>query len=55
MTNKEIIVAVIIHLIIPLIGLILFFKLARKMKSEMTYPPILEFFLIFATYGSLLF
>jgi hypothetical protein len=54
MTIKEIIIAVIIHLIIPIFGLIIFLKLAAKMKSEMIYPPILEFFIIFATYGGLL-
>jgi len=54
MTIKEIIIAVIIHLIIPVFGLIMFLKLSTKMKLEMIYPPILEFFIIFATYGGLL-
>ena len=31
---KEIIIAVIIHLIIPIVGLFMFLKLATKMKSE---------------------
>jgi fatty acid desaturase len=55
MTIKEIIVAVIIHLIIPTIGIFLFLKLIAKMKSDnIIHPPILEFFIIFATYGGLL-
>lgn len=54
MTIKEILTAVIIHLIIPLFGFIMFLKLAKRMKSEIKYPPILEFFIIFATYGGLL-
>jgi len=51
---KEIIIAVIIHLIIPIVGLFMFLKLATKMKSEIIHPPILEFFIIFATYGGLI-
>jgi hypothetical protein len=55
MTIKEIIVAVIIHLIIPTVGIFLYLKLIAKMKSDnIIHPPILEFFIIFATYGGLL-
>ena len=55
MTIKEIILVVIIHLIIPTIGIFLFLKLIAKMKSDkIIHPPILEFFIIFATYGGLL-
>lgn len=55
MTIKEIIVAVIIHLIIPTIGIFLFLKLIAKMKSDnIIHPPILDFLIIFATYGGLL-
>ena len=55
MTIKEIIIALIIHLIIPAIGVFLFLKLIIKMKSDsIINPPIREFFIIFATYGGLL-
>jgi fatty acid desaturase len=55
MTTKEIIIAFTIHLIIPLVGLLLFLKLKHKMKREnIENPPTIEFFVIFATYGGLL-
>lgn len=55
MTIKEIIIALLIHLIIPALGLFLFLKLISKMKLEnIISPPILEYFIIFSTYGGLL-
>ena len=54
MTFQDIAIAVTIHLIIPTIGLMVFLKLVAKMKIEMQYPPILEYFVIFTTYGGLL-
>jgi len=55
MKVTEIILAVIINLIIPLAGLLLYLRLIRKIKSEkVDNPPTLELFLIFATYGGLL-
>jgi len=55
MTSLEILSAVIIHLVVPLTGLLLYFLLVRKMKREkVDHPPIVELFLTFATYGGLL-
>lgn len=55
MTIKEIIITLLIHLIITALGLFLFLKLISKMKSEkIISPPILEYFIIFSTYGGLL-
>ena len=51
----EIIIAIIIHLIIPIIGIMFFIDLVRKMRFEkVENPPVIELFLIFATYGGLL-
>ena len=55
MTLKEIIIALIIHFIIPLIGLISYKKLTKRMKSEnLSKSSNLELFIIFFTYGGLL-
>lgn len=55
MTFIEIVTAIIIHLIVPATGLLLYFALCQKMKREhIPNPPTVEFFLIFATYGGLL-
>ncbi|NQY29899.1 MAG: hypothetical protein HRT69_10545 [Flavobacteriaceae bacterium] len=55
MTTTEIIIAVTIHLIIPLTALIMYLGLVRKMKSEkIENPPTIDLFLTFATYGGLL-
>ena len=55
MTLKEIIIALSIHLIIPLIGLLYFLRLKKQMKSEnVQEAPTTELFIIFATYGGLL-
>ncbi len=55
MTTKEILIAIIIHLIIPLIGLICFLWLNRHIKEEkITNAPTTELFLVFLTYGGLL-
>lgn len=51
----QIIIAIIIHLIVPIIGIIFFIDLIRKMRFEkIENPPIIDWFLIFATYGGLL-
>jgi hypothetical protein len=51
----EIFTFVIIHLVIPAIGLIAYLKLVRRMKTEqIPSPPNNEFFIIFSTYGGLL-
>ncbi len=55
MTAKEIIIALMIHLIIPILGLFYFLRLKNQMKNEnIENPPVKELFLIFATYGGLL-
>jgi membrane protein insertase Oxa1/YidC/SpoIIIJ len=51
----EILTAIFIHLVVPLIGLGLFIKLRNRMtKEEINNPPTIELFIIFATYGGLL-
>lgn len=51
----EIIIVIIIHLAIPLTGLLSFRRIVRKMKSQdVTDPPTIDLFLVFATYGALL-
>ena len=55
MTSLEILTAIIIHLLVPFVGLLSFIFLIRKIKMEkINNPPIIDFFLIFATYGGLL-
>jgi len=55
MSAKEIIVASLIHLIIPLIGLAFYFKINFRMKDDkIENAPIISLFFIFATYGCLL-
>lgn len=55
MTTKEIFIAVTIHLLIPLIGLIYFIWLAKKIRRDnINNAPTVELFIIFATYGGLL-
>ncbi len=51
----EILIALIIHLLVPIIGLGLFLRLRNKMtREEITNPPTVELLVIFATYGGLL-
>ena len=55
MTIAEIIITLTIHLILPLIGLFYFIRLRTRMKKEeIQNAPIIELFMIFATYGGLL-
>jgi len=55
MTTKEIIIALTIHLIIPLIGLLYFLKLKKQMEREnIQDKPTNELFLIFVNYGGLI-
>jgi hypothetical protein len=55
MTTKDIIIAFLIHLVIPLIGLLYFLKISIQMKKEkIVAVPLISLFIIFATYGSLL-
>ncbi|WP_242916080.1 hypothetical protein [Pontibacter liquoris] len=53
--NKEIIIFLTIHLIVPMAGLIFYLRLVQKIKREkVENPPIIDLFLTFATYGGLL-
>lgn len=55
MTIVELIIALTIHLLLPLIGLYYFIRLRTRMKKEeIQNAPIIELFIIFATYGGLL-
>ncbi len=55
MTNKEVLIAIIIHLLIPVIGVIIFLHVKKKMEViKIENPPLIEIFVIFATYGGLL-
>ena len=55
MTTKEVIIFITIHLVIPLLGLLYFLHLRKRMNSNnVLNAPTIELFLIFATYGGLL-
>ena len=55
MTIIEIISAVLIHLLIPLAGLLFYLRLIKRIKKEdIENPPIVDLFFIFSTYGGLL-
>jgi hypothetical protein len=54
MENKQIL-ALVIHIIIPLTGLMIFLKIRRNILfDKVISPPIREIFILFATYGGLL-
>ncbi len=55
MSTVDTIIAVLIHLVVPLAGLLTYMGLVRRIKKEnVVDPPVLDLFLIFATYGGLL-
>lgn len=55
MTTTEILTAAGIHFLVPIIGLLYFLRLRNQMiQSQITNPPVLELFLVFAIYGVLL-
>lgn len=55
MTTLEIIIALTIHLLLPLIGLFYFIRLRARIKKEkIKKAPILELLIIFTTYGGVL-
>jgi hypothetical protein len=55
MTIAEIIIALTIHLILPLAGLLWFLRIKKQMKNNnVSSPPTIELFLIFSTFGGLL-
>tara|TARA_R110002033_G_scaffold164425_1_gene201929 strand:+ start:562 stop:951 length:390 start_codon:yes stop_codon:yes gene_type:complete len=55
MTLKEIIIALTIHLFIPLAGFLYFRQLKNRMKNKnIKDAPTAELFIIFATYGGMM-
>lgn len=55
MTTIDIIIASIIHLVLPLIGLIVFILLTKRMKKEnLSKSTKSELFIVFINYGGLL-
>ncbi len=53
MPFAETVIAVAIHLLVPLGGVGAFFYLCWRMRqSRITSPPFLTFFILFATFGS---
>ncbi len=53
--SKELLSAIMIHLVIPIIGLLYFIKIIIRMNREkIDNPPILALFMLFGTYGGLL-
>lgn len=51
----KIFIPIAIYLLFPLTGLLLFWKIKRKMIVEqIVSPPVWETFIVFATYGALL-
>jgi hypothetical protein len=55
MTLKEIIIALTIHLFIPLAGFLYFWQLKNRMENKnIKDAPTAELFIIFATYGGMM-
>ena len=55
MDIKQLILAIIILIIIPFLGLLLFLRLRNRIKNErIIHPPTVAIFIIFITYGGLL-
>lgn len=55
MTTTDIIIAVTVHFIVPLAGLVAYVGLVKKIRKEHVHDaPVAELFVIFATYGGLL-
>jgi len=51
----KILIGLFIHLFVPILGIIFFVRLSRRMfKEKIERPPVVELFLIFATYGGFL-
>jgi hypothetical protein len=52
MTLMEIAVAILVHIVVPASGLGLYLWLLKRMiESGIPKPPIISFFILFATYG----
>ena len=55
MDIKQLIIAIIILFIVPLLGLLFFLRLRKRiLNMKIIHPPILAIFTIFITYGGLL-
>ena len=51
----ELLKAVLIHIVLPLAGLVLYLAVVwRMLDKQIDEPPVIMFFMIFATWGSLL-
>lgn len=51
----EIISVIVVHFVIPLVGLLIYFRLIIKIRQEnIESPPVIDLFLIFVNYGGLL-
>ena len=54
MELKKIIIGLVIHLFVPLVGLLCFISLKRKMENEnIVKAQIFQLFIVFVTYGGL--
>jgi drug/metabolite transporter (DMT)-like permease len=55
LSTTEIIIAVLIHVVVPLLGIVFYFILLNKMKrDQIENPPNVALFLTFFIYGGLL-
>jgi len=55
MSTGEVLVAIVIYLIVPLLGMGTYLLLVKRMlREDITNPPIIELFVIFAIYGAVL-
>ena len=55
MSTKEILTAIVIHLLVPLIGILLFVKIRSNMyKKAVRDAPLMELLILFISYGGLL-
>ena len=53
MRANELITGIGIHLVVPLLGVIVFLVLCRRMQhTQIPSPPFLSYFILFATFGS---
>jgi hypothetical protein len=53
MSTGKVLVAIIIHLMVPLLGVGTYLLLVRRMlRDDIPNPPIIELFVIFAIYGA---
>ncbi len=52
---KSILTIIIIHILIPIIGIYFFIRIKNQISNhKISHPPIVDLFIIFGTYGGLL-